>query len=198
MSGLIHVSPHGATIIRYITPYNDDWPGRFEQIAQFLRSYLPQNCGIHHVGSTSIPGMPAKDIIDLDIECPDGCITSIITALEKAGYTHEGDKGIPSREAFCPKPTSRPSELPQHHLYACEAGSSELFRHLAFRNYVILHPARAKWLATQKIAADQSAVSRAAYMESKANAYEIIVHEAISWVNKTNAPHAGGQTDLQR
>jgi GrpB-like predicted nucleotidyltransferase (UPF0157 family) len=138
--------------MKYFTPYNDVWPHRSQQIARFLYDQIPNNCRIHHVGSTAIPGIPAKDIIDLDIEYPSGTMQSIIGILDEAGYVHEGDKGIPSRETFCPKMGSSASKLPQHHLYACESQSPELFKHLAFREYLILHVQRAKWLAAQKIA----------------------------------------------
>ncbi len=170
--------------MKCITPYIDDWPNAFQQISRFLRVTLPETCLIHHVGSTSIPGMPAKNIIDLDIECPNGTMSSIIGALNGAGYFHEGDKGIPMREAFCPKMESPASKLPQHHLYACESQSPELFKHQAFRDYLILHVQRAKWLASKKIAIGKSAKSRAAYIEKKSDAYAIITIESLSWANK--------------
>lgn len=52
----------------YITEYGHDWPNRFVQIIEHLKTFLLESCIFHHVGSTSVPGMPAKDIIDLDIE----------------------------------------------------------------------------------------------------------------------------------
>jgi GrpB-like predicted nucleotidyltransferase (UPF0157 family) len=128
--------------------------------------------------------MPAKDIIDLDVECPTGAMPSIINGLDAAGYVHEGDKGIPMREAFCPKTGSLASKLPRHHLYACESRSPELFKHLAWRDYLRLHVQRAKWLATQKIAKDRSANSRAAYIENKSTAYAIIARESLLWAKK--------------
>jgi GrpB-like predicted nucleotidyltransferase (UPF0157 family) len=104
--------------MKFITPYNTEWPARFKLIARFLRKYIPSTCLIHHIGSTSVPGMPAKDIIDIDIECPNGSMPSIIEALDKAGYDHEGDLGIPTREAFKPRDGTLAFNLPLHHLYA--------------------------------------------------------------------------------
>ena len=170
--------------MEYITPYDGDWPHRFQQIARFLYDQIPNNCRFHHVGSTSIPGMSAKDFIDLDIECPSGAMPSIIGILDEAGYVHEGDKGIPTREAFCPKTGSSASKLPQHHPYACESQSPELFKRLAFREYLILHVQRAKWLPAQKIATDQTTKSRASHIENKSAAYAIITRESLSWADK--------------
>ena len=125
--------------------------------------------------------MPAKDIIDLIIENPAGQMPTIIAVLDKVGYIHEGNKGIPTREAFRPKPASVAARLPPHHLYACETGFSELFRHLAFRDYLIAHPARARWLGEQKLARDRSAACRSEYIEHKADAYAIITNESLFW-----------------
>ena len=170
--------------MKHITPYNNEWPVRFSLVAKFLREHLPDTCFIHHIGSTSIPGMPSKDIIDLDIECPNGSMSSIIDSLDRAGYDHEGDKGIATREAFQPKVGSLAFNLPPHHLYACETQSPELFKHLAFREYLVSHPDRAKWLAREKIEKDQSAKSRSEYIINKSIIYEIITEESLAWANK--------------
>ena len=171
--------------MKYITPYNLDWPRMFERIARFLGWALPGTCRIHHVGSTAIAGMPAKDIIDIDIECPGNMMSVLIEHLAGAGYIHEGDKGIAGREAFRPRSEGPAARLPGHHLYACESGSSELARHLAFRDYLASHGQRAKWLAEEKIASDRLADSREAYIEAKAAAYALVMEEALLWAGKT-------------
>lgn len=167
-----------------ITPYNSEWPARFRQIAGRLMQFLPDTCRIHHVGSTSIPSMPAKDIIDMDIECPIGSMSQIVAALNEAGYCPEGDKGISGREAFCPKADSEAARLPLHHLYACEAGAHELQKHLAFRDYLIANQGRAQWLAGRKVAIDKAAESREAYILNKGDCYSMITEESLTWVNK--------------
>lgn len=170
--------------MQYITEYNPDWPCRFETIADFLRPNLPQGCSVHHIGSTSVPGMPAKDIIDLDIECLIDRMAQVIAALRNAGYEHEGDKGIPTREAFQPMPGSDAASLPPHHLYACESDSPELFKHLAFRDYLIVHKERALWLAGRKVEADRMATSRDRYIENKSESYETITEESLAWAKE--------------
>ena len=59
----------------------------------------------------------------------------------------------------------------------------ELFKHIAFREYLMLHPGRAKWLAERKIEADRPASSRAEYIENKSSAYQAITKESLSWAD---------------
>lgn len=170
--------------MNYISEYKKSWAEDFKDIARFLEIYLPHGLRIHHVGSTSVPGMPAKNIIDVDIECPLESMVQIVTQLAEAGYEHMGDQGIPTRQAFRPCDGSAASRLRPHHLYACETDSPELRRHLAFRDYLLANSERANWLANEKRSVDNGATSRATYIDSKAASYEKIVFEAMSWVSK--------------
>jgi GrpB-like predicted nucleotidyltransferase (UPF0157 family) len=167
--------------LKYIVAHRADWPAKFEAIRNAIAPFLPDTFSIIHIGSTSIPGMPAKDIIDLDVVCPQGVIGAAVAALINAGYHHEGDKGLTGREAFSPEPGSPAAALPAHHLYACEAGASELHKHLAFKGYLLCHPERRLWLAEQKVAADRAAESRDDYIERKDAPYRIITCEALEW-----------------
>ncbi len=169
--------------MKYIIAYNLEWPGRFEQIIMYVKKFVPDTCAFHHVGSTSVPNMPAKDVIDLDIEYMHGCLAKVIDGLKAAGYAHEGDLGIAGRQVFTPISNSRAASLPVHHLYACESGAYELAKHLAYRDYLMANSDRAKWLATQKIAVDASAKSKEEYIDKKSGFYEIITHESMSWVD---------------
>jgi len=170
--------------MRYITKYKDDWPTRFETIVGFIKCFLPSCCKCHHVGSTSIPGMPAKDIIDLDIEYPHGMLEMIVSGLSEAGYNYLGDLGIAGREAFKAIPGSNAALLPEHHLYACENNAYELNKHLAYREYLLANPERAAWLRDRKIEVDASAENREQYIESKSCFYELVTKESLSWANK--------------
>ncbi len=154
-----------------------------------LRTELPVTCRIHHVGSTSVPGMPAKDIIDMDIECPVGSMRAVIAALGKLGYEHEGDKGITGREAFRPVPGAPAENLPPHHLYACEESAPELHKHLAFRDFLITRSDRIAWLAEQKRLADSKAHTRDEYIQNKVQAYTTITAESLKWFGRSE-PHA--------
>jgi GrpB-like predicted nucleotidyltransferase (UPF0157 family) len=113
-----------------ICDYDRAWADRFAALAARAREALGETLvTIEHVGSTAVPGLAAKPIVDLDVVVRRGRLTEGIARLETIGYTPEGDGGIPGREAFKP-----PSGEPRHHLYLMEQGAAELERHLAFRD----------------------------------------------------------------
>lgn len=123
-----------------VTPYDSEWAAAFSAIREELRQALGNSIlSIQHVGSTSVPGLSAKPIIDIDvvIERYD-VFDDVHSRLMSIGYTHEGDLGIPGREAF--KYSDKP-HLMAHHLYVCPRDSEELRRHIAFRDYLWTHPA---------------------------------------------------------
>ena len=122
-----------------VVPYEKRWEQDFEQIKTEIRNALGELAlGIEHVGSTSVPGLSAKPIIDLDVVIRDETVlAAVVSALEKIGYQHEGNLGIAGREAFR---YDGKHHLQKHHLYVCPADSAELKRHLAFRDYLRSHP----------------------------------------------------------
>lgn len=129
-----------------VVDYNPLWPGQFETLASRLAHVLGGLAvTIEHVGSTAVPGLAAKPIIDIDIllRSP-GDLPSAIAALASIGYQHQGDLGIPSREAF-----RAPAGDLRHHLYVCPK-DTEYQRHMAFRNYLRAHPSEADAYAARK------------------------------------------------
>ena len=122
-----------------VEKYDEAWAQDFRQIEQELKEALGDLAlRIEHVGSTSVKGLSAKPIIDIDIVIPDySRFDAVVAALETIGYIHEGDLGIPGREAF---KYSGKEHLRRHHLYVCTETSEELKRHLAFRDYLRSHP----------------------------------------------------------
>jgi GrpB-like predicted nucleotidyltransferase (UPF0157 family) len=120
-----------------VTEYDPNWPLYFEEIRSYLWPAVQDVAlAIEHVGSTAVPGLAAKPIIDVDIVIPpDQEIHELVARLEPLGYTHLGDLGITGREAF-----RRPNSHPAHHLYVCPADSMGLRNHLALRDYLRSHP----------------------------------------------------------
>ena len=90
---------------------------------------------IEHVGSTSVEGLAAKPIIDIDIVI-DNNFEEVKIALESISYIHEGDLGIHGREAF---KYYNKEHLMKHHLYVCNKENEELYRHIKFRDYLKVH-----------------------------------------------------------
>ena len=132
-----------------VLPYNPAWRIAFVQIKAELEDALGDRIiGIEHVGSTSVEGMSAKPIIDIDVVIPDYTVfDEVVRALAGIGYTHEGDLGIKDREAF--KYTDKPHLL-KHHLYVCPQNSAELHRHTTFRDFLRGNPDAVKQYSTVK------------------------------------------------
>ncbi len=84
-----------------IQKYNPEWQRMFHEIRDALMTTLEGlDVAIEHVGSTAIPGLSAKSIIDIDIIFGDDCFPNLVKRLEEIGYHHNGDQGIRGREAF--------------------------------------------------------------------------------------------------
>ena len=126
-----------------VMPYDESWKQAFTNIKSELEAALGNMAlRIEHVGSTSVEGLSAKPIIDIDVVIKDtSMLEPVISALATIGYTHEGDLGIPGREAF---KYEGKEHLMKHHLYVCAKDSDELKRHLAFRDYLRSHPEAVK------------------------------------------------------
>jgi len=85
---------------------------------------------VEHIGSTAVPGLFAKPVIDMDVVlASESDIPEAIRRLATLGYAHEGELGIAGRHAF-----RWPSGEARHHLYVLAADAPELRRHLDFRN----------------------------------------------------------------
>ena len=127
--------------VTLVRPYDPAWPSHFQQVKAFVESgVVDVDCTIEHVGSTAIAGMMAKPIIDLDIVIARGTFAKVKERLEALGYVHQGDLGIPKREAFHLVDAEAKARLPRHNLYVCEEGVYELRKHLAFRDFMREHP----------------------------------------------------------
>ncbi|MBQ7545929.1 MAG: GrpB family protein [Clostridia bacterium] len=122
-----------------VLPYDEQWRQDFLRIKAELTNTLGQlTIGIEHVGSTSVQGLSAKPIIDIDVIIKDYTVLeNVVSALREIGYQHEGNLGIVGREAF---KYDGKEHLQKHHLYVCPEDSPELKRHIAFRDYLRTHP----------------------------------------------------------
>ena len=122
-----------------VLPYDAKWKTDFENIRkEIVDAVGGLIIGIEHVGSTSVHGLSAKPIIDIDVVIKDySMLDAVISALERIDYHHEGNLGIAGREAF---KYEGKTHLRKHHLYVCPRDSEELKRHIAFREYLRSHP----------------------------------------------------------
>lgn len=148
-----------------VVDYDPGWVGVFEALREQVAGVLGDTAlAIEHVGSTAVPGLAAKPIIDIDVLlASETMLPEAIERLSRLGYVHQGDLGIPEREAFL-----TPAGAPAHHLYVCPPHSREFQRHVAFRDYLRAHPADARGYGDLKKAlAAQFRDDREAYMAGK-------------------------------
>ena len=128
---------HSVTVVAY----DPEWPATFERLrAALWPAVADLAVAIEHVGSTSVPGLAAKPIIDLDVVVPSRAeVPETVGRLTALGYDHRGDLGIEGREAF-----RAPHGAPAHHLYVCRSDAPSLANHLALRDFLRAHPERAQ------------------------------------------------------
>lgn len=147
-----------------IADYDPEWPAHFAELASAVAAALgPLLLRVEHVGSTAVPGLPAKPVIDLDAVVPPGAVPEAVRRLEATGYAHKDDQGVPGREAF-----RAPAGSVPHHLYVCPSDSLELAAHLQFRDALRADDALAQAYARLKRElAARFGADRARYCEGK-------------------------------
>lgn len=157
-----------------IEPYNPEWPEIFRRLAYVIQGELGELAtAIEHIGSTSVQGLSAKPIIDLDIIIEGKeQLAQVVKGLGQLGYYHRGDLGIEDRQAFGRINQFAPTDgnntiWPEHHLYVCTKDSRELHRHLAFRNYLRNNSKAAAEYEKLKKELAKTAQDRETYTEEK-------------------------------
>ncbi|MCA1062768.1 GrpB family protein [Rossellomorea sp. AcN35-11] len=126
-----------------ILQYDKKWAETFKLIKEVISISLSGLIiDIEHVGSTSIIGLAAKPILDIDIVIEDNSVfPNVISELEKIGYYYQEEWSFSGREVFGRNDELTPwdgkdTHWMEHHLYVCNKDSEELAMHLAFRDYL--------------------------------------------------------------
>jgi GrpB-like predicted nucleotidyltransferase (UPF0157 family) len=119
-----------------VVDYDPAWPRNFEELRDRILPVLGDVAlAIEHVGSTSVPGLAAKPIIDMTVVvAARSDVPLAIERLARAGYRHKGNLGIEDREAFDHLPG-----LPRHNLYVCPQGTIGIVNQMAVRDYLRAH-----------------------------------------------------------
>ena len=160
-----------------VVEYDARWPVWFAEIRDGLSPYLegiPHT--VEHVGSTAVPGLAAKPIIDVDVVVPAADhVPAAVAAMVAAGYHHEGDLGITGREAF----TLPPDAAHYHHLYVVVDGNKPHQDHALLRDHLRANAAdRERYAALKREVAHLLTTDRTAYVEAKAGLVEEIIQRA--------------------
>jgi GrpB-like predicted nucleotidyltransferase (UPF0157 family) len=159
-----------------VVAYDPRWPGLFGELRDRVDVALAGVPHVtEHVGSTAVPGLDAKPIIDLDVVVPgDAALGAAVEALAAAGWQHQGDLGITGRDAFLP-----PADAVYHHLYAVIAGSQPHRDHIDLRDFLRTHPVQAARYASLKHRlAKLLKTDRSAYSDGKAEIISDLLRQA--------------------
>ncbi len=117
--------------------HNAQWAERFAEEGLQLKAALGGDVDIQHIGSTAVPGLQAKPILDIGVGVEDfDAAFAYIEPLEKLGYTFRGEQGIPRRHYF----VKGPDENRTHHLHMLERTNTEWQSLLFFRDYLRAYP----------------------------------------------------------
>jgi GrpB-like predicted nucleotidyltransferase (UPF0157 family) len=130
-----------------VSDYDEAWATLFEQLARPVRDAVADlGAEVEHIGSTSVPGLAAKPVIDIDVVVRSSDdVPTAVERLRALGYVYQGDKGVAGREAFM-----WPRGAEPHHLYVVVAGSRPHADHVHFRDYLRQHPDVAREYAALK------------------------------------------------
>jgi GrpB-like predicted nucleotidyltransferase (UPF0157 family) len=167
-----------------IVPYDPAWPRRFEEECAVLAAvFAGSEAAIEHIGSTAVPGLGSKPVIDVMIGLRDLAEAGRRkTALEATGYEYvpQYEKELPERRYFR-KPPIPPREF---HLHCVVKGSDFWIRHLAFRDYLRFHPeSAAAYYELKKELATR--LSKEKYTDAKSPFIEGILASAITSSSRT-------------
>jgi GrpB-like predicted nucleotidyltransferase (UPF0157 family) len=149
------------------------------EAAKIADIFGPELMAIYHIGSTSVPGLSAKPIIDMmplvrNIEQ----VTAFNPAMIRLGYEPRGEYGIPGRRYFI----KGGDEHRSHHVHTFQQDHLEVARHLDFRDYLTAHPAEAQQYAALKAGlARQFPHNIEGYMAGKDAFIKKIIEKAQLW-----------------
>jgi GrpB-like predicted nucleotidyltransferase (UPF0157 family) len=157
-----------------VVEYDPAWVEAFQSEAARLSAVFGEMLlSIHHIGSTSVPGLPAKPVIDIMPVVRDiNELEQFYPALIAIGYEPLGENGIPGRRYFIKGGEDHRS----HNVHTYQPDHPEVTTHLNFRNYLRAHPEVAREYATLKVAlARQFSDDIFSYIEGK----EVFIRDII-------------------
>lgn len=161
-----------------LSPHSDRWGQLFHRESNRLhRRLAPSRYSLEHIGSTAVPGLAAKPIIDMALRVPSFKRLALwIRRLENSGYIYKGEYGLPGRHFFV---LGNPAT---HHLHLVADGCGHWDRWLLFRDYLRAHPGEAaRYNDLKRSLARKYADNRDAYTKAKTPAINRMLVRAAVW-----------------
>ena len=175
--------PGGAIVL---APHSAAWAAAFEcEAAPVLDALSDVSIELHHIGSTAIPGIVAKPVIDMLGVVPEvEALDARAHRLAALGYEALGEYGIPGRRYFR---KNAPDGTRTHQLHAFAAGSPEIQRHLDFRDYLRAFPGEAAaYAALKHDLAARCGSDMGAYSDGKTEFVRAVERRAAAWRQRTS------------
>ena len=151
-----------------VVDYNPAWPAQFREEEKAIKRVLDrQVMALEHGGSTSVPGLAAKPIIDMWAALRSPLRQEDVKAMAAIGYDYLGESALPDQDFFVK------SEPRIYHLHCYPAGHPEWDRHLAFRDWLRVHPdGAAAYASLKRELAARFPADALAYTEAKSDFIE--------------------------
>ena len=164
-----------------VVPYDPTWPAAYQRARQLIMRSLPE-AEVHHVGSTSVPGLVSKPTIDVMVCMPESTPSDrAVTALESIGYEFRPHSFADSVERHLFLRDVDQGRRRQH-LHVVDLGSDLARDYLAFRDYLRTHSAVAADYATAKLRLlEESNGNRAWYVDHKVPVVDTMMDSARRW-----------------
>ncbi|MFJ7678447.1 GrpB family protein [Peribacillus sp. NPDC097198] len=164
-----------------VVSHQEKWPHMFQdECEKLLKIFVNDILNIHHIGSTAIPTIHAKPVIDMVVEVKWlNRVDEYNADMDRIGYEAMGEYGIAHRRFFVKGGDKR-----THHVHVFQRGNEEIIRHVRFRDYMIAHPEEAhKYSQLKKRLAKVFPNEMAEYIEGKNKYIQEIDKRAKKWAN---------------
>ncbi|PAE07311.1 hypothetical protein CHI12_12605 [Terribacillus saccharophilus] len=159
--------------------HNENWKLMFSEEERKLKTIFGNEIvHIYHIGSTSVPELIAKPIIDILPVVRDIHIVDVLNdEIENIGYESKGENGIPGRRYF-----QKGGDKRKHHVHIYQVGSYEIKRHLAFRDYLLFHPeVKKRYGQLKEKLVDKFPYDIESYISGKEQLVKEIEVKALEW-----------------
>ncbi|WEG18769.1 GrpB family protein [Alkalihalophilus pseudofirmus] len=162
-----------------VVPYQKEWPDAFYRERENIQQILGEQCiRVSHIGSTAIPEMAAKPVIDILVEVVDiQKVDHFNHLFSKLGYKACGENGILGRRFFMKGGNHR-----THHIHTFQTGDPHILRHLAFRDYLRHHTEDAsRYMKKKQELAQLYPFEMDQYIKGKDGLIKELEKKAIEW-----------------
>lgn len=176
-----------------IVDYSAEWPQIYMSEVSLLREALGNELvRAHHIGSTAVPGLAAKPVIDILLEVRSvERLDAFDSAMERLGYQPHGEFGIPGRRYYPKGGDDR-----THHVHAFDDSDRQIEAYVAFRDYLRTHPtAVAEYAAVKREGSMAHQTDPEAYVAFKHDFVERMVAEATNWAEERKITERAGEQE---